>query len=106
MPLLEKKTLKIFTNFAVPCTDLAEISFLIQLFLIHGLHKTMAQFQKLIKNVILTLHGHNIRGHKTASQQEKASCVFRFEVSRSVITVQCDFRARCKEDAPHQNVFF
>jgi hypothetical protein len=29
-----------------------------------------------------------------ASQQEKASCVLRFEVSRSVITVQREFRAR------------
>jgi len=29
-----------------------------------------------------------------ASQQEKAFCVFRFEVSRSVITVQREFRAR------------
>jgi hypothetical protein len=29
-----------------------------------------------------------------ASQQEKAFCVLRFEVSRSVITVQREFRAR------------
>jgi hypothetical protein len=28
---------------------------------------------------------------KMASQQEKAFCVLRFEVSTSVITVQCDF---------------
>jgi hypothetical protein len=28
------------------------------------------------------------------SQQEKAVCVLRFEVSRSVITVQCEFRAQ------------
>jgi len=28
-----------------------------------------------------------------ASQQEKAFCVLRFEVSRSVITVQREFRA-------------
>jgi hypothetical protein len=31
---------------------------------------------------------------KMASQQEKASCVLHFEVSRSVITVQREFRAR------------
>ena len=31
---------------------------------------------------------------KMASQQEKAFCVLRFEVSRSVITVQREFRAR------------
>ena len=30
---------------------------------------------------------------KMASQQENAFCVLRFEVSRSVITVQCEFRA-------------
>jgi hypothetical protein len=29
-----------------------------------------------------------------ASQQEKAFCVLRFEVSRSVITVQLEFRAQ------------
>ena len=37
---------------------------------------------------------------KMASQQEKASCVLRFEVSRSVITVQREFRARFRKDAP------
>ena len=37
---------------------------------------------------------------KMASQQEKAFCVFRFEVSRSVITVQRAFRARFRKDAP------
>ena len=31
--------------------------------------------------------------YKMASQQEKAFCVLRFEVSRSVITVQREFRA-------------
>jgi hypothetical protein len=40
---------------------------------------------------------------KMASQQEKAFCVLRFEVSRSVIAVQREFRARFKEDAPHKN---
>jgi hypothetical protein len=33
---------------------------------------------------------------KMALQQEKAFCVLRFEVSRSVITVQREFRARFK----------
>ena len=74
----------------------------------------MVQFQKLTRNVFLTLHGHNVHRqqwqlskflmryqqfashaycgaggsvYKMASQQEKASCVLRFEVSRSVITV-------------------
>jgi hypothetical protein len=34
---------------------------------------------------------------KMASQQEKAFCVLRFEVSRSVILVQHQFRARFKK---------
>ena len=37
---------------------------------------------------------------KMASQHEKALCVLRFEVSRSVITVQREFRARVRKDAP------
>jgi hypothetical protein len=32
--------------------------------------------------------------------------VLRFEESRSVITVQREFDARFKKDAPHKNVFF
>jgi NADH:ubiquinone oxidoreductase subunit F (NADH-binding) len=34
---------------------------------------------------------------KMASQQEKAFCALGFEVSRSVITVQREFRARFKK---------
>jgi predicted deacetylase len=87
----------------------------------------MVQFQKLTRNLFLTLHGYNVyhqqrqlskflmryqqfasRAYcgaagpvfKMASQQEKAFCVFRFEVSRSVITVQREFRARFRKDAP------
>jgi len=37
--------------------------------------------------------------YKMASQQEKAFCVLHFEVSRSVITVQRQFRARFRKDA-------
>jgi len=75
----------------------------------------MARFQKLTRNLFLTLHWHNLHrqqqqlskflmryqqfashaycgaaGHvsKMASQQEKAFCVLRFEMSRSVITAQ------------------
>ena len=40
---------------------------------------------------------------KMASQQEKASCVLRFEMSRSAITVQREFRARFRKDAPCRN---
>ena len=81
---------------------------------IQSIHKRMVRFQKLTRNLFLTLHGHNvhrqqrqvskflIRYHQfashaycgaagpvseTALQQEKAFCVLRFEVSRSVITV-------------------
>ena len=76
----------------------------------------MVQFQKLTRNLFLTLHGQNIyrqqrqlskfrmryqqfASHaycgaagsvsKMAPQQEKAFCLLRFEVSRSVITVHC-----------------
>jgi hypothetical protein len=75
----------------------------------------MVQFQNLTRNLFLTLHGHNVHRqqrqlskflvryqqfashaycgaagpvYKMASQQEKAFCVLRFEVFRSVITVQ------------------
>jgi len=40
---------------------------------------------------------------KMASQQEKAFCVLRFEVSRSVITVQREYRAWLRKDAPCRN---
>jgi hypothetical protein len=43
---------------------------------------------------------------KMASQQEKAFCVLRFEVSRSVITVQHEFRERFKKDIHVWCVFF
>ena len=36
---------------------------------------------------------------KMASQQEKVFCVLRIEVSRSVITVQLEFRVRFRKDA-------
>jgi hypothetical protein len=88
---------------------------------IQGVHKKTVQFQTLTRNLFLTLHGHNVhrqqrqlykflvRYHQLAShaycgaagpvskmalQQEKAFCVLRFEVSRSVITVQREFCAR------------
>jgi len=83
----------------------------------------MLRFQKLTRNLFLTLHGHNIHRQqqqlfkflmryqqfaycgaagpvsKMATQQEKAFCVLRFEVSRNVITVQREFRARFRKDA-------
>ena len=94
---------------------------------IQGIHKRMVRFQKLTRNLFLTLHGHNAHRQqrqmskflmryqhfashaycgaagpisKMASQQERAFCVLRFEVSRSVITVQREFRARFRKDAP------
>ena len=75
----------------------------------------MVQFRKLTRNLFLNLHGKNVYRQqrqlskflmryqqfdshaycgaagsvsKMAPQQEKAFCVLRFEVSRSVITVQ------------------
>ena len=88
---------------------------------IQDIHKRMVRFQKLTRNLFLNLHGHNVRRQqrqlskflmryqqfasyaywgaagpvsKMASQQEKAFCVLRFKVSRSVITVQ---RARFRK---------
>jgi hypothetical protein len=90
----------------------------------------MVRFQKLITNLFITLHGHKMHYQqwalskfsmrfqqffsraycgaaepvsKMASQQEKAFCVLRFEGARCMITVQLEFRARFKKDAPHNN---
>ena len=41
--------------------------------------------------------------YKMASQQEKAFCVLRFEVSSSAVTLQREFRARFGKDAPRRN---
>ena len=87
---------------------------------IQSVYKWMVQFQKLTRNLFPTLHGQNVHRQqrqlskflmryqqfdshaycgaagpvsKMASQEEKAFCVLRFEVSRSVITVQREFRA-------------
>jgi len=87
----------------------------------------MLLFQSLTRNLFLTLHEHNLHRQqqqlsrflmryqhlashaycvaagpvsKMASQQENAFCVLRFEVSRSVITVQREFLARFRKDAP------
>ena len=91
---------------------------------IQGIRKRMGRFQKLTKNLFLALHGHNVHRQqrqlskflmryqqfashaysgplsKMAPQQENAFCVLRFEVSRSVITAQREFRARFSKDAP------
>jgi hypothetical protein len=40
------------------------------------------------------------------TSQQQAFCVLRFDVSRSVITVQREFRARFKKDTPHKNKLF
>jgi hypothetical protein len=91
---------------------------------IQGIHKRMVRFQKLTRNLFLTLHGHNLHCQQrqlssfscaTSSsilmltagprgqfprwrRSRKRLCVFRFEVSRSVITVQSDFRAWFRKD--------
>ena len=95
-------------------------------YIIQGIHKKMVRFQKLTRNLFLTSHGHNVHSQqrqlskflmcyqqftshaycgaagpvsKMASQQERAFCVLRFEVSRSLITVHREFRARFRKDA-------
>jgi hypothetical protein len=97
---------------------------------IQGIHKRMVQFQKLTRILFLTLHGHNVHRQQRqlskflmryqqfashaycgaagpvsnmASHQENAFCVLRFEVSRSVMTVQREFRARFRKDALCRN---
>ena len=99
----------------------------VSIYNIQGIHKRMVWFQKLTRNLFLTLHGHSIHRQqrqlskflmryqqfvshaycgaagpvsKMASQQEKAFCVLRFEASRSVITVQREFHARFRIDVP------
>jgi hypothetical protein len=87
---------------------------------VQGVHKRMVQFQTLTRNLFLTLRRHNVhrqqrqlskffmryqyfashaycgaagRVSKMASQHERAFCVLRFEVSRSMMTVQREFLA-------------
>ena len=96
------------------------------------INKRTVRFQKLTRNVFLTLHGQNVHRQqrqlskflmryqhfaspaycgaagpvsKMASQQENAFCVLRFEVSRSVITVQREFRARFRKHAPCVGIY-
>jgi len=98
---------------------------------VQSIHKRMVRFQKLTRNLFLTLHGHNVHRQqrqlseflmryqqfashaycgtagpisKMASQQEKAFFVLRFKVSRSVITVQREFRARFLEKTHHAGI--
>ena len=97
------------------------------LFHIQGTHRRIVRFPKLTRNLFLTLHAHNVHRQQRqlskflmgyqqfashaycgaagpiftkVSQQEKAFCVLRFEVSTSVISVQREFRARFRKDAP------
>ena len=96
-------------------------------YIIQGIHTRMERFQKLTRNLFLTLHSttYTISSSnypsfscatsssllmltagpvsKMASQQEKALCVLLSEVPRSVITVQLEFRARFRKDAPCRN---
>ena len=97
---------------------------------VQAIHKRMVRIQKLTRNLFLNLYGHNLHRHqqqlskfltryqqfasnancgatgpvsKMGSQQEKAFCVLRFEVSRSVITVQLEFRALLSQIGTPQN---
>ena len=94
---------------------------------IQGIHKRMVRFQKLTRNLFLTVHRHNVHRQQrqlseflmcyqhfashaycgTSFQDGvaagKAFCVLHFEVSISVITVLHEFRARFRKDAPCRN---
>jgi hypothetical protein len=91
----------------------------------------MVRFQKLTRNLFPTLRGYNVhrqqrqlsnfpmripavpfscllrsRGgqlQRWCRSRKKAFCVLRIEVSRSVITVQREFRARFRKDTPCRN---
>ena len=119
-----------FLNFGLLSTNSVGYAFGFNLLgtkIMRCVYKRMVQFQKLTRNLFLTLHRHNVHRQqrqlskflmryqqsafhaycgaagsvsKMAPQQEKAFCVLRFEVSRSVITVQREFRARFRKDAP------
>jgi hypothetical protein len=85
---------------------------------VQGIHKRMVRSQMLTRNLFLNLRGYNVHRQqrqlskflmryqqfasyaywgaagpvsKMASQHEKAFCVLRFKVSRSVIRVQREF---------------
>jgi hypothetical protein len=44
-----------------------------------------------------------LRGLGTSFQDGVSAGELRFELSSSVITMQCDFRAQFKKDAPHKS---
>jgi len=126
---LELKLIHNNITFSLDCVNIKKYIYIyiyIHIY-IQGIHKIMVRLQKLTRNLFLTLHGHNVHRQqqqlskflmryqqfashaycrvagpvsKMTSQQEKAFCVLRFEVSRSVITVQREFRARFRIDAP------
>jgi hypothetical protein len=95
-----------------------------------GIHKRMVRLQSLIKDDFLpytdttyTVSSGNCRiflcatsssplmltagpVSKMASQQERAFCVLRLEVSRSVIAVQPEFSEQFEKVAPYKNNIF
>ena len=104
-----------------------KLGHLMQMWNVQDIHNRTVRVQKLTRNLFLTLHGHNVHHQqqqlpkflmryqqfashaycgaagpvsKMTSQQGKAFCVLRFEVSRSLITVQREFRARFRKEAP------
>ena len=115
----KKKTVKLNSKYFINMTY------------IQGIHKRMVRFQKSTRNLFLSLRGHNVHRQQRqlskflmryqqfvshaycgsagpvsemASQHEKAFCVLRFEVSKSVITVHREFRARFGKDARMRNL--
>jgi len=111
------------SKFLKPISRCKVNKIILQAMKVQGIHQRMVRYQKLTRNLFLTLHGHNVHRQqlqlskflmryqqfashaycgaagsfsKMASQQEKAFCVLRFEVTRSVITVQREFRARVR----------
>jgi len=54
-------------------------------------------------SLLMLTAGPRVSVSKMASHKEKDFCVLGLEVTRSVITVQRDFRARFRKDATHRN---
>jgi hypothetical protein len=68
--------------------------------MLQGIHKRMVRFEKLIKNLFLTLHGHNIH----CQQREQASSFHKLSVRPGyIILVWCVFFKPCTKLMLHCN---
>ena len=66
-------------------------------FITQGLHKRMVRFQKLTRNLFLTLHGHNVH------RQYHAWCVFSKPCTK--LTLHCNHRSGHLKTEHTENLF-